>query len=338
MLRALAVASLSVHAAALSTMAAHLAADARSARSLDDYVFEFDLQGYCVVRGVLDADEVAAANAAIDARAHELRARDAAELRNARAGTSLAGAGSRLDLGGALGWPAPDRDVFRAVLAHPRLVPLLHRLVGEGYRLDHLPLIIASDEGAEGFALHGGPLHADGALNPSLQYRWAGGGRAYNSLLAASVQLCDHDAGDGGFVVVPGSHKLNVPVPDALTHGDGAWAEQMRQPATRAGDVVLFSEATVHGARPWTRADKQRRIALYRFAPAHVAYGRTYSPEWPAEMLDGATPAQRAVLEPPYACRLDRPRVEADGVGVKSDSRSAAKKAFDREVFHTPYF
>ena len=148
MLRALAVASLSVHAAALSTMAAHLAADARSARSLDDYVFEFDLQGYCVVRGVLDADEVAAANAAIDARAHELRARDAAELRNARAGTSLAGAGSRLDLGGALGWPAPDRDVFRAVLAHPRLVPLLHRLVGEGYRLDHLPLVIASDEGA----------------------------------------------------------------------------------------------------------------------------------------------------------------------------------------------
>ena len=102
--------------------------------------------------------------------------------------------------------------------------------------------------------------------------------------------------------------------------------------------VRARSHARSKRARPWTRADKQRRIALYRFAPAHVAYGRTYSPEWPAEMLDGATPAQRAVLEPPYACRLDRPRVEADAVSVKSDSRSAAKKAFDREVFHTPYF
>ena len=51
---------------------------------------------------------------------------------------------------------------------------------------------------AEGFALHGGPLNGDGSLNPTLEYRWCGGpppGRAHNSLLAASVQLVDHEVG-----------------------------------------------------------------------------------------------------------------------------------------------
>ncbi len=34
---------------------------------------------------------------------------------------------------------------------------------------------------------------------------------------------------------------------DGLTH-----AEYILQPATKAGDVVLFSEGTVHGAMGWT--------------------------------------------------------------------------------------
>jgi ectoine hydroxylase-related dioxygenase (phytanoyl-CoA dioxygenase family) len=43
------------------------------------------------------------------------------------------------------------------------------------------------------------------------------------------------------------------------------FAEHVHSPSTKAGDVVIWSEATVHGATPW-RAARQRRIALYRFA------------------------------------------------------------------------
>lgn len=39
--------------------------------------------------------------------------------------------------------------------------------------------------------------------------------------------------------------------------------EYIQQPATKAGDVVLFSEGTVHGALPWTVKDRQRRSCLY---------------------------------------------------------------------------
>ena len=175
----------------------------------------------------------------------------------------------------------------------------------------------------------------------------------------------------------------------------------------------MFSEGTVHGARAWT-SDEQRRIALYRFAPATCCYGRSYYPHWPEPIYDegyepldgdgemvvknlhrnneeggqtdmssthrkiyGLTETQRAVLEPPYALRIDRPYIvdsisggpinttgdtnsTDNAVGstdttttisssitdpnsnssghVKIFHRSAAKKQFDKSVFNTEYF
>jgi len=303
----------------------------------DTEKFYFDLDGFLVVRGVLTPEEVAAANAAVDAHADKIKERQAPELRNTKAGTPLAGDGvkGRRDLGGMLGWSKPHCDPFRALLAHPKLVPYLTELCGPGYRMDHLPLLITQQKFSEGFCLHGGPLTKAGRFNPTLQYRCVNG-EIYNSLLAMSVVLTDHNAGDGGFCVVRGSHKINYPVPEALVNGEDSFGH-LHQPVTKAGDVVFFSEATVHGALPWN-ADHERRIALYRFAPATVAYGRTYSPSWPSSMLEGLTAQQRAVLEPPYAERLDRPIVRPLDGDVETNGRSAKKKCFDRDVFGTEYF
>lgn len=306
----------------------------------DTEKFFFDLNGFLVVRGALTAEEVAAANTAIDAHAADIKERRDSSLRNTKAGSSLSGDGvtGRLDLGGMLGWPQPHCRPFRSLLAHPRLAPYLVELCGPGYRLDHLPLLIAQERGSEGFQLHGGPLTGTGAFNPTLQYRCTQRGEFFNSLLAMSVQLTDHKAGDGGFCVVRGSHKINFPVPDAFRHGDCDEAkEHLYQPVTRAGDVVFFSEATVHGAFPWT-AEHQRRVALYRFAPATISYSRSYWPQWPADMLDDLLPNERAVLEPPYAERLDRPIVRPGTDEPVITERSKRKKAFDREVFGTEYF
>lgn len=299
--------------------------------------FFFDLNGFLLVRGVLSLQEVAAANEAIDAHAGAIKERLDPGVRNTKPGTPLAGDGTtgRRDLGGMLGWPQPHCEPFRALLAHPRLVPYLSELCGPGYRLDHLPFLISQLRGSEGFSLHGGPLTAGGRFNPTLQYRCVNG-QFFNSLLAMSVQLSDHNPGDGGFCVVRGSHKMNFPMPEAFMHGEDA-QEHLHQPATKAGDVVFFSEATVHGAQPWT-ADHERRVVLYRFAPATLAYGRSYSPSWPANMLEGLTPLQRAVLEPPYAERLDRPIVRSGEEDPLVNGRCAKKRAFDSDVFGTEYF
>ena len=117
--------------------------------------------------------------------------------------------------------------------------------------------------------------------------------------------------------------------------------EHTYQPVTRAGDVLIWTEATVHGATPWL-GKHERRIALYRFSPANMGYGRGYL-EIPQEALQTFTPQQRAVLEPPYANRLERPVLTAesvsqfDGPPVKK-LRSAAKKEFDKKLFGTEFF
>jgi len=43
--------------------------------------------------------------------------------------------------------------------------------------------------------------------------------------------------------------------------------------------VVLFTESSFHGTLPWAAAS-ERRVGLYRFAPATMAYGRAYFPQW----------------------------------------------------------
>jgi len=318
------------------------------AETMSDYEkFLFDLNGFLVLRNVLSADEVAAANAAIDARSEYLRSREDATLRNALEGSPHSAAGPRMDMGGMLSWPKPHCEPFRKLLAHPRLVPYLNTLLGPGYRLDHQPLVVAQDKDSEGFALHGGPISGDdgqplGKFNPELQYRCVNS-EPWTSLLAMSVQLCDHGPGDGGFCIVRGSHKLNFPVPaDAANGLAPGFDEHLYQPQTRAGDVLIWSEATVHGATPW-RGTHQRRIALYRFSPANMGYGRGYleiDPEAYADM----NPLQRAVVEPPYATRLERSLVTAEAATKHPDGpapvkvRSDAKKEFDRKLFGTNYF
>lgn len=306
----------------------------------DDEKYLFDLNGYLVIRNVLTPQEVEEANRVIDMHSDRFVQRNSGALRNAIPNTKYYGTGpGRKDMGQVLEW-GEDSRVFRSILAHPRLVPLFHGILGEGYRMDHLPMVIAQDKGAEGFQLHGGTIDCGtGEYNPFLAYHCQQG-TIRSALLGCNVLLTDHNAGDGGFCIVPGSHKSNFKMPPGMRDGE-MYDEFIRQPVTKAGDVILFSEGTVHGAMAWT-SDRQRRACLYRFAPATSVYGRSYFGHepghgWPSKMYEGLTEAQRAVLEPPYANRLDRPIIQPDG-SVQMSSRSAQKKKHDQDVFGTKYF
>ncbi|KAL7549493.1 hypothetical protein ACHAWF_012756 [Thalassiosira exigua] len=336
-----------------STMAADAFDDDRAASSASERPLEmteserylFDLNGYLVVRNVLTPEEVAACHEAVDARASEAVPRSDPTLRNAVEGSPMYGSGPpRLDLGGIFEWGEAESRVFKKILAHPRLVPLFHGLLGKGYRLDHMPMVLMNDKGGEGFQLHGGTIDCtSGEYNSFLAYT-CHNGNIRSNLLGCNVMLVDHNPGDGGFCIVPGSHKSNFKMPPGMVDGL-SHQEYIVQPATKAGDVVLFSEGTVHGAMGWN-SSTQRRCALYRFAPATMGYGRSYfrgasgeggAAAWPEKFYDDLDDAQRAVLEPPYANRLDRPNIREDG-RVEVTQRSERKKRHDSDVFRTKYF
>ena len=259
----------------------------------------FDINGYIVVRGALSPEDIALCNTAIDRHADQIHERTG-DLSLSGGSTALKGITGRGDLGGALSWEEPYGRPFRAMLNNPKVVPYLHVILGEGYRLDHNLGIITMRQGAEGHTLHG----SSGPGFDRHQYYIFKDGQMHNGLTVAAYQLADVNEGDGGFCLVPGSHKGNYPCPPALRRGE-AFQEFVKPITCKAGDCIIFTEATTHGTLPW-KASHDRRTALFRFSPGNLAYVQH---NWPEEMLALMDDEQRKVCEPPYHTRLDRPVV-----------------------------
>jgi hypothetical protein len=290
----------------------------------------FDTLGFLVIPGVLCAEEICAINNGIDLH----RSTDFHERTNSLR-NSAHGLSGRLDCGNFLSWPSSDGgDILRSILHHPKLAPILNEICGQGHRLDHKPLLFIQPHGAEGFDLHGGAVTPDGHFNYPISYHCH-----YNqivcSLVNVAVQLSDSPQGAGGFVVIPGSHKSNFPyaVPDLSAIAD----TYGYQPVCKAGDVILFSEAVLHGAMV-RNAPSERRVVLMRFSPPTCAFARGYLQ--PHDFLDLLTPAQRAVAAVPYHLDQDRPTPTAageDSVHVPRP-RKEEKRNFDHVVFGHEYY
>ncbi|MCC7261102.1 MAG: phytanoyl-CoA dioxygenase family protein [Candidatus Latescibacteria bacterium] len=248
----------------------------------------FDLHGYLVIRGALSPAEVAAANAAIDHHAGQIQIRPN-DL--AHGSATLQGATGRGDLGGMLTWERPHCEVFREMIAHPRLTPYLGELLGPGFRLEGLG-IITMEKGAEGFWFHEGGTPYD----RSRFYHYHNG-RMYTGMTNLAVQLTDVNPGEGGFACLPGSHKANYPCPGEIRLYE-AHQERFVQIPAKAGDAILFVECLTHGALPWT-GSHQRRSVIVRYNSGVVSEGLmgTYTlPPFSAELSE----AQRAVISAPH--------------------------------------
>ncbi|MCE2461800.1 MAG: phytanoyl-CoA dioxygenase family protein [Pseudomonadales bacterium] len=112
----------------------------------------------------------------------------------------------------------------------------------------------------------------------------------------ATWNLTEVGPGDGGFVCVPGSHKSNflqhMPRDVARFERGEDWVVQ---PSMAAGDVLIFTEALIHGTAAWT-ADHERRTLLYKYSPPHSTWARR--PYDPADFPE-ATDRQRRLMAPP---------------------------------------
>jgi len=265
--------------------------------------FLYDLQGFLLIKDFLTLAEVQALNDAFDAN-WDKKINDP----NSHPAGKLVGTHPRGHFSGMLAWEQPWSQPFRDLLAHPKLIPYLNTMFGRGWKMDHSPFMLTSTAGAEGLRLHGSTSHQfDGS-----QYYTYANGQIRCGMIVCQFQLGDVNSGDGGLCVIPGSHKANFACPEEiLTYEQNP--EIVYNVPCKAGDMVIFNEATIHGTLPWT-AEHERRSLLYRYSPKYLHFaGGSYTtsqPEWVSELSE----AQQAVLEPPYI--YNRPLVEDDGVTV----------------------
>ena len=231
--------------------------------------FQLDLNGWLLIKGVLDEAEIAELNAIADERM-PYKTGDPLDRRETVST-----------------WhPATAR-----LIDHPRIHPYLVELVDSKYRLDH-DYCIFMQPGAAGGGLHGGPDHAGDHW-----YKVRHDGKIRNGLSVLTYFLTPAKAGDGGFLAVPGSHKSNFP---HLLPRDVAQLERrphyVVQPEVDAGDVLFFTEALIHGTAPWTAAH-ERRALLFKYAPGNSAWLARYPV--PADYPFPLTDRQKRILAPP---------------------------------------
>jgi ectoine hydroxylase-related dioxygenase (phytanoyl-CoA dioxygenase family) len=264
----------------------------------------FDVQGFLVVRGFLTPEEVARLNAAFDAN-QDKRGEDGNS--NTGDSTTLRTGKKRGFFGGMLTWEAPWCEPFRELLAYPKAIPYLNTMLGRGWRMDHSPFMLCGGEGSEGLILHGPGHNFDG-----VQYYIFRNGVMRCGMIVFQYQLADVNPGDGGFCCIPGSHKANYACPRKILEWESD-PELLANPACKAGDLLIFNEATTHGTLPW-KGKQERRSLLYRYSPKYLHFaGGDYRSEFP-QWVEELTEAQRAVLEPPYV--YHHPLIEDDGQTV----------------------
>ena len=234
----------------------------------DEEKFRFDLQGFIVLRGVLTRAECTLLSKLSDT-AWPRQPGDGA-FRRTEAISRWGGA-------------------FLNLIDHPCVLPYLVELIGPRLRADH-DYCIFMRSGADGQNIHGGPMRYE-----SDHWYHYHDGVMRNGLMVATWVLNDAKPGDGGFVCIPGSHKTNFidAVPrDVLTQEYRP--DYVIQPELRAGDVLLFTEALIHGTATW-RGSQERRALLYKYSPPHSSWAKV---PYNLQHYPDASPQQQRLMAP----------------------------------------
>lgn len=244
--------------------------------------FEFDLQGFCVLRGLLP--------------------RDAVDRLNER----IVGAG--LEASAAKFHFLELDDMFIDLVFTREVLELAERWIGNHFRFDHawgVHYPPSSNAGREN--LHAGPFQNQGFF----QYHWYNN-RPRTSCVIASYVLQDQLEGEGGLVILSGSHKLNIPLdgldPTVMVNrvygGDLATVPGLVQPILKAGDVLLMAEATVHGTVAWRSNKTWRRNLYYKYCCGFMGWLPQDTSLTHRLQQRAQSDEQKRVLDIPYVSKL----------------------------------
>ncbi len=185
-------------------------------------------------------------------------------------------------------------EPFERLIDHPSYINFVLRFVGgqDTFDYHHGPLFV--DENF--FNLRGPgesiPPHAGGHDRAKrMQFRYHNG-RFQCGQINVLIAHTDIGPGDGGTMVIPGSHKSNIVHPAFLhqrkadvwgEHGGGSLddVEGAEEVHMQAGDALVFVDACCHGSARRVNSG-ERRISVYRYGSA---WNRTRWGYEPSEAL-----------------------------------------------------
>ncbi len=201
--------------------------------------FLFDLNGYILREAILSSDEILEIKDQIE-RIHN----DAESLPE----------GSRAVPGGPT----------QILIDHPKVVEVLHEVIGPDIRLEGAFSMVRKQGDRHGDLHGGGPQQID----PIFGYRYQDG-RIHAGMVRVAFELTDIAEDDGATVFIPGSHKANFPMhQNHMSLEAGSRSPFLKGYSCPAGSALFFTENLCHAGPVWLR--ETPRIAVF-FAYAHLA-------------------------------------------------------------------
>ena len=228
--------------------------------------YTFDVQGFLLLDGALDARTVRRLKSSVEAQGLPRPDQSIERQRFGQGGRMFT-------------WD----PAFSDLIDHPWVLAVLGDLIGPHVRLDHAYGIIMAP-GTAGLGLHGPAEPFDPA-----QYWVSRMGGVRSGLLAFSWALVDGASGEGGFGCIPGSHHASDPLPE----GAESLVVQVPQPA---GSLLVFTEALAHCTVPWTGSET-RLVLMLKYSPGNSSWDP--SPAAPAEVVAAMPPRRQMFFQPP---------------------------------------
>ncbi len=257
-------------------------------------IYRFDLRGYIHLKGALSSDEVRAANSVIDSFP-EMRPGDwCGRVHGHAYGDKTSGLNLQQIYEGG--------EPFERMIDHASWIDHVKHFVGSSGTFDshHGPVFIDENfvslrEPGEAIGIHSGGF--PGTQRGQFRYL---NGRFMCGQVNVLMALTDIGPGDGGTMLIPGSHKSNFKLPtyDEARMGPGRSVDAVDEAIEiymEAGDVLVFVDSTCHGSAKRVNPGT-RRICVYRYGPSWGNFRHGYQPS--DELLERLTPEQRTIVQP----------------------------------------
>jgi len=258
----------------------------------------FDLNGYIHLKNALATDELNNAQAAID----RLLKMPSDKLPPGIERNNSAGAGNG-DTAFSNGFSA-DKSL-ESLTRHPITSPIINELTGGQPRFNRGSLIVNLHHNQKMTPLH---CAREDCGWQTRRYGVKDGHIHCNDFICF-FYFTDVNPGDGGVVVLPGSHKSEFERPQkSHTDPDGIFFQDLEDsneplhPALvnvtpKAGDVVILSELTVHGVRIWKPTDRDRRFLILRYTTQYFSNDRGRKHPFSEEVWERLSPETQELSE-----------------------------------------
>lgn len=246
---------------------------------LENYLF--DLQGYLVLEDAVTVDHLSCLNGILETYLDMAQDTWRGNVHRVLDNTLSVHFYNIFEMG----------EAFERLIDHASWIDYVNRFVGgdDGLCIDES----FADIRDQGYA---SPLHSGGHKRRiRTQFRFHNSefrcGQVNILLALTDVRECD-----GPTMIIPGSHKSNLPHPafrdrpESLDEVPGAVEIPLR-----AGDAVLFVDSCAHGAARRT-SPGQRRMLIFRYGPHWANYRYGYVPS--DALIGRLTAARRKIIQP----------------------------------------